>query len=271
MLGSVQKCTKICSQKIYNKTFPTTNKMAKRGRKPSAKRKGYFYEEQEEAVVNYINSNSNKEKNQIFNTILLPAFTKMIESIIRRYNLYPADEEFSDTFNDTISFLMTKIYNFKPEQNKKAYSYCGTICKNYLMGRINQDIKNQKRVDHYDYFNADLTDSLKHSYQDGNSKLTYLNELMGDTVLKIVRIIDDKEKLRLNENETKVGKALINLMTNWEDLFIQMGSDKFNKSSILLFLKETTNLGTKEIRDGMKRYKAIYYDTKKRMIDTIYM
>ena len=62
--------------------------MAKRGRKPSKKRKGYFYEEQEQAVRDYIRAESEEERNKIFNTILLPAFTKMIESIIRRYNLY---------------------------------------------------------------------------------------------------------------------------------------------------------------------------------------
>lgn len=245
--------------------------MAKRGRKPSTKRKGYFYEEQEQAVVDYINTESKITKNKIFNTILLPAFTKMIESIIRRYNLYPADEDFSETFNDTISFLMTKIYNFKPEQNKKAYSYCGTICKNYLMGRINQNVKNQKRTERYDVIQSDFLDNIKYSYNDTNSRIEFLQELMKDTVYKIENIVNDGEKLHLNENETKVGKALVNLMSNWEDLFIQMGSNKFNKSSILLFLKETTNLGTKEIRDGMKRYKAIYYDIKKKMIKTIYM
>ena len=99
----------------------------KRGRKPSKERKGYFYEEQEEAVVNYISTDDEKEKNKIFNTILKPAFTKMIESIIRRYNLYPPDEEFETTFNDTISFLMTKLSCFDPTTNYKAYSYCGTI------------------------------------------------------------------------------------------------------------------------------------------------
>ena len=57
----------------------------KRGRKPSKERKGYFYEEQEQAVVDYISTDNIHEKNRIFNTILKPAFTKMIESIIRRY------------------------------------------------------------------------------------------------------------------------------------------------------------------------------------------
>ena len=65
----------------------------KRGRKPSKERKGYFYEEQEKAVVDYLSTDNIVEKNKIFNTILKPAFTKMVESIIRRYNLYPPDEE----------------------------------------------------------------------------------------------------------------------------------------------------------------------------------
>ena len=89
--------------------------MAKRGRKPKTERKGYFYEKQEEAVMAYIKSNDQEERNRIFKTILYPAFTKMIESIIRRYKLYVPDEEFDQTFKDTISFLLTKITNFHPE------------------------------------------------------------------------------------------------------------------------------------------------------------
>ena len=88
--------------------------MAKRGRKPK-ERKGYFYEKEEQAIIDYISSNNSAEKNKIFNTVLLPALTKMIESIIRRYKLFVPDEEFPQTFNDTISYLLTKISNFKPE------------------------------------------------------------------------------------------------------------------------------------------------------------
>ena len=138
-----------------------------------------------------------EEKNRIFNTVIYPALTKMIESIIRRYKLFIPDEDFSQNFNDTISYLLTKIHHFKPQitgydlienekelakhhfvvmseedlkqklrdaseedpeyvvvyfgfddddesninkkyykketHNYKAYSYCGTVCKNYLM------------------------------------------------------------------------------------------------------------------------------------------
>ena len=46
--------------------------MAKRGRKPK-ERKGYFYEKEENAIVQYINEKNAEEKNKIFNTILYPA------------------------------------------------------------------------------------------------------------------------------------------------------------------------------------------------------
>ena len=206
--------------------------MAKRGRKPTNKRKGYFYEKEETALVNYLNSESTEEKNRIFNEVLFPAFTKMIESIIRRYNLYPPDEEFQETFDDTMSFLMSKIEHFDPNSGYKAYSYCGTICKNYLIYKINQFSKNQKRNVSYDIISSDINDNLLYSYDQYNNKIQTLNELIGDTSNEISEILGKKEALKLNENEIKVGFALVSLLNNWEELFARMGSNKFNKSSI---------------------------------------
>ena len=175
------------------------------------------------------------------------------------------------SFDDTISFLMTKLSCFKPESGYKAYSYCGTICKNYLYYKINQFIKNQKRNTSYDNpfdsTKGGFDDDIRYSYNDSDTGKTFIAELTGSTVENIKKILDDSERMKLNENEIKVGQALVNLMTNWEELFAQMGSDKFNKSSILLFLKETTMLNTKEIRDAMRVYKKKYYDLKWTLIN----
>ena len=242
----------------------------KRGRKPSGKRKGYFYEDEEKAFVDYLNASTKEAKDLIFNTKLLPAFTKMTESIIRRYNLYPPDEEFQETFDDTMSFLITKIENFNHESGYTAYSYCGTIIKNYLIYKINQFAKNQKRNTSYDAYNteelSDITDTLRYSYDNGSNKIAFLGDLMRRTAKDINEMVENPVKNKLNENQIKVGKALIEILTNWEELFARMGSDKFNKSSILLFLKEMTLLSTKEIRDSMKNYKSLYYLLKKEMI-----
>ena len=241
----------------------------KRGRKPSKERKGYFYETQEQAVRDYLASDDEAEKNRIYNEILKPAFTKMVESIIRRYKLYPPDDDYENTFNDTISFLMTKLDHFDPLKKYKAYSYCGTICKNYLIYRINQCSKRVKRNVSYDnpldISKETLADNINYSYSNVEGG-TVAEQMTGRTVNEIKKMLENKENCGITDNEEKVGMALLDLIGNWENMFAQMGSDKFNKSSILLYIKETTNLSTTEIRNAMKRYRTNYYLSKEKIL-----
>ena len=247
-------------------TASETNK--KTVTKPKKQRKGYFYEEQEQAVKDYAKATTKQEKDRIFNEVLYTAFTKMIESIIRRYKLYPPDEEFDETFDDTMSFLMSKIDHFNPDKGYKAYSYCGTVCKNYLIYKINRFAQNQKRNLSYDNEESDYINNIKYSYgNESTSEINFLTALMKKTADDVNEMILKRNELMLTENEIKVGNAIIILLNNWEQLFIRMGSDKFNKSSILMFLKETTLLTTKEIRDSGKKYKKIFYENKKKMLE----
>jgi hypothetical protein len=65
----------------------------------------------------------------------------------------------------------------------------------------------------------------------------------------------------LNENEIKVGNALISILDGWENLFDDdnvPGKNKFNKNLVLYYMREMTTLNTKDIRNAMKRYKTIY-------------
>ena len=118
------------SEEVVNKDVetPVQKIPKKRGRKP--KKKGYFAEEQEEAFRRFLTCEDEKEKNKIFERQIYPALCKMIECLIRRYYLFTVDESYEDTFYDTLSFLITKINNFDPKKECKAYSYCGTVCKN---------------------------------------------------------------------------------------------------------------------------------------------
>jgi hypothetical protein len=110
---------------------------------------------------------------------------------------------------------------------------------------------------------SEIDESSKFAYDQHSDKIQILTELISGTVQEIQTMIKEKEKHKLNETQIKVGMALVELLSNWEDLFAKMGSNKFNKSSILLFLKETTLLSTKEIRDSMKVFKLKYYMLKK--------
>ena len=89
--------------------------MAKRGRKPNPnKKREYFSDEEEMAVIMYLKTEDYLEKNRIYNEILKPAFEKMAESIIRRYKLYVPEETFEETFNDALSFIITKADKYRP-------------------------------------------------------------------------------------------------------------------------------------------------------------
>lgn len=239
--------------------------------KSKDKKKWYFSDEEEDAVAKYLEIEDPVEREKIFNDKLLPAFNKMAEAIIRRYKLYTPDESFDDIFDDAMSFMMTKLEKFNPNMGYKAYSYCGTVIKNYLIYRSNQYIKNQKRFASYDSFSNDqlggITNTIKYSTDSDTSDIAFFNDLMRNTAKDIEKIIADPKSNKLSDKQIKVGRALIELLTNWEDVFTKMGSDKFNKSSILLFLKEYTLMTTKEIRDNMKVYKSQYYKIKKAMLD----
>lgn len=242
-----------------------------RGRNPKNEdRKGYFYEKEEQAVKDYLLTDDKAEKEKIYNEVLYTAFTKMIESIIRRYKLYPPDEEYEETFNDTMSFLLTKIDCFNPDSGFKAYSYCGTICKNYLIFKINQYIKNRNRNESFDINESEYKEDVRYSYTTSETHLETLGEIIQHTTEEISKIIEEKEKNKLSENEIKVGMALNELMNNWEDLFAKMGSNKFNKSAILMFLRETTYLSTQEIRNSMKKFKIAYNGVRKNVLSDIY-
>lgn len=325
--------------------------MAKRGRKPK-ERKGYFYEKEEQAIVDYITTQNTEEKNKIFNTILMPALTKMIESIIRRYKLFVPEEEFQQTFNDTISYLVTKINNFKPEmwvykeitenppeppvdltatsfielkktinerspkyirvfreeprnlddmyypveietmkkwrkehpedkpaeeplyklyklelRHYKAYSYCGTVCKNYLIYKNIQYTKNKQRNLPYDEMLDDFARDPRYVAPEEESHLSMVERLIKEMSAEIKNMMANREKNSLTDNEMKVGMALTELLDRWEDVLNVDGSNKLQKSSVLYFLREETMMTTKEVRDNMRAFKKAYYLLKKGMLE----
>ena len=185
------------------------------------------------AIIHYINEEDYVEKNRIFNESIYPALTKMIESIIRRYKLFVPDEDFDQNFNDTISYLLTKINHFKstitgyelienekeiskhdyvimseedlkqkirdasdedPDyvvvyfgfdnedsdeiikkyykketHNYKAYSYCGTVCKNYLMFKSTQYQKKKIRNASYDEVFDEISNNIQYSTDETNN------------------------------------------------------------------------------------------------------
>jgi len=219
--------------------------------------KDYFGEAQEQAVIRFLQSESEDERNKIFNEYLREPLNIMVESITRRYKLYRKGWAFDDQHADTMSFLLTKTAKFDPLQNHKAYSYFGTICKNYLMGAIYKDNKDTNRSVSYEDISSEL---------ENNPELTYIiDEVQIDYKIIITKLSSNLDDFmlvtELNDNERKLGYALLEIFENFDQIFQIGQGNKFNKNLILLSLREMTSLSTKEIRSSMKKFMKIYDDT----------
>jgi hypothetical protein len=226
----------------------------KKGRKPTLK--NYFAEREENAVRDYLTADTFEEKNKIYNEFLKFPLDKMISSIIRRYKLYRKDMDYEEVHMDTHSFLMTKIDKFKPSKEKKAYSYFGTICKNYLMGQIMKDQKDMNRKISYEDISSDLHNNPDMVYYIDNDEITS-EEIIKKFKEKLQFVMEDA---KITEQEQKLGQAISDLFDNYKNMFPDSSNNKFNKNVILFELREMTNLSTKEIRSSMKRYKKIYLE-----------
>lgn len=214
----------------------------------------YFDIREENAVRMFLTASTFEEKNKIYNEFLRFPLDKMISSIIRRYKLYRKDMDFYEIHTDTHSFLMTKIDKFSPSKEKKAYSYFGTICKNYLMGQILKDQKEQNRKISYEDISGDLENSPEMIYYLDIEQPEEVN-LIPILITYIKEVLEEGD---LNESEIKLGLSLVEILENYETIFPATDNNKFNKNVILLSLREMTNMSTKEIRASMKKYKKIY-------------
>ena len=236
----------------------------KRGRKRTSNL--YFGPDQEKAVVDFLTTESYSERNKIYNEYLRHPINKMIDSIIRRYKLYRKDYTFEDMHADTLSFLVTKMHNFKPAKNKKAYSYFGTICKHYLLGQLIKDDKKLRTDLRYDdvYRTVETMDDYIYNNIEDKDK-TPLDIFIGEISASIKL---ELETTKLNENEIKVGNSLVTVLDSWETIFEQIESgNKYNKNLILSYIREMTDLSTKDIRVSMKKFKKIYILLKNDKID----
>jgi len=123
-----------------------------------------------------------------------------------------------------------------------------------LMGQIIKDQKEMNRKISYEDISSALEEDVRFSYKIEIEEFSSEN-LITDFKKDLKTFI---EKNQLNENEKKLGIALLEIFENYENMFSATDNNKFNKNIVLLSLREMTNLTTKEIRNSMKKYKKLY-------------
>lgn len=276
----------------------------------------YFAEKEEQAVLDYIESTSAYEKNEIYNQYLKSPFQKMIQSILRKYPIHIGNYEMEEVESYALSHLIEHMVKYKPfilerkgdhatedkwnklgdryrfiyiddaqskmiDMNKsndgytyrifysKAFSYCQTIVRNYFKDHGKKSYNEKKINLSYDDYQDEIHQNQDYYYEMETDEHSMLDQLINNVVSKIKDRITHSPNMK--KNEIIVGEAIINVLENWNTLFLEDTPDgkyekkitnKFAKNKILLFLKEQTSLSTKEIRMAMKPFKEIYFIEK---------
>ncbi len=236
----------------------------------------YFAEKEEQAVIDFINSDSLEERNIIYNTILIEPFRKMIQSILRKYPIHIGNYSMAEVESDALVHLIDRMDRYDPNTitkagNKtKAYSYCQTIVRNYFNDHGRKTYNDKKINLNYDDYVDEFSNSDEYSYEldyrDVHDTTDYLELLINGIITKIEERVTD-ENSSLKKNEIIVGDAIINILKNWKVLFLEDSheakynkkiTNKFEKNKILFFIKEQTGLCTKDIRAATKCFKELY-------------
>ena len=214
---------------------------ARRGR--PRKRKMYFTNETEMAIIAYNKETSDVLKNKVFNEFIYYPFQKLSENIIHTFKFYYFDGGTREVQQEVIAFLIEKMGKFV-EGKGKAFSYFGQIAKNYLIQNNNKnykDLKNKAPISVID-FQRDLgAEQALQEKRDG------LDVFMEGFIVYYGKMVDEKFK---SQRDKKIAHAVLRLFEDRKNIEI------FNKKALYIMIREMTNTKTQHITKVVNVIKA---------------
>ena len=198
--------------------------MAKK-RKP--KSKNYFTKDTELAIVRYNNEINSEIRSDIYRDEIHYPFFKLTENIIHTFKFYYTEvDEIEHLQHEVITFLLSKMHLFNPEKGAKAYSYFGTIVKNWLIIYNNKNYKKRVQSAPVDDLYKDETYSYKLEDERITDNLSYFIDEYIDYVENRFDVFFPKG------NDDKIADAILELFRKRENLEI------FNKKALYIYIRE---------------------------------
>jgi len=223
-------------------------------KKKRSKRKSnkYFTHVHEKAILDYIFSEDKADRNVIYRNTIRPAFVEMINKIVFTYKFtnLPNVESLKD---ECEIHLITILSNFDERRGSKAFSYFSVITKNWFIAQVKNTAKQLKRQAQFDDISKHV--ELEHltTYNTYGEKREW-KEFMQHLWKEIERW----DKQNLKENERRVLEAIKILLSEPDAIEI------FNKKAIYLYIREITNLNTKQVLTNLNKFRMEYANFKKK-------
>ena len=160
------------------------------------KRKVYFGQEVQDAIVEYNSSENDNERNHIYGKRIHPAFDKLAENIINTFKFTYFDYGFEDIKHEVVAFMVINMHKYDHTKGSKAFSYFSVVAKNYLILHNNNNYKKYKTHD-----KMDVLDRHK-NYNEDSDYSTFTNEIIEYFDLNLNTIFK-------KDRDLKIGYAIV--------------------------------------------------------------
>ena len=210
----------------------------------------YWGPEQEEAIVEFNLSEDTKLKHKIYNNIIFPAFSKLVENIYYTYNFNTILFDYDQTKHEAMAHLYEKLSKFDPNSGAKSFSYFGTIVKNWMIQQSNA-AKRQTVIDNENSDSIIFDKSIEHYYdvEKGEEDYNFIKELTKN--FDSLMVSDS-----LNKEDSAVLEIINDILKNYNKFTI------YNKKQLYVYVKEATDLPSRKITKSIKKIKIAYATIK---------
>jgi DNA-directed RNA polymerase specialized sigma subunit len=235
-------------------------------KRSSSNSNNYFNSNVEQAVVNYITSQDQNERDRIYREVLSPVFKRMALGIMTRYKLFPKKMTQDQFMKESISHLVEQMRRFDESVGSKAYSYFGTIIKNHMLLICRKEAKSRKSDANYDDIAYEIMNDEKYTYlideteeDKYNADNIFQKGKIEDLLQFIIPEIEFPFHLAdLNKNDlTNILPAIRFVLENYDK--VNWGENtREQKRAVIDAMSERANSTPNEVKKTLKKILDIY-------------
>lgn len=218
----------------------------------------YFNKDTDKALEKFIFSNDSKEKHQLFEDHIRPAFEKLIENLIYVYGFFDLGDP-KTLQMEALSNLYEMIPKFDPSKGTKGFSYFNVVAKNWFIHKTREKNK-RASLENEIYIDVDhesIANDPNFIIEPHEEKIEQKEKWE-----KFYSAMDEWRGKLTKESEKKVLDHVHFIMKNADLVHI------FNKKAINIYLRDLTGLTSKQIAVNLKKIRMLYAEWLKKYNDT---
>ena len=207
----------------------------------------YFTQVHEDAIVKYCSTDEMRKKEELYNSLIQPAFSQMVDKIVFTYR-FTTLPDIDDLREECKGWLVTILAKFDPNKGHKAFSYFSVVTKNWFIHKVKKQSKKRRtELEIVEQLPKEMEMkylSTANPYPNRREHEEFFNFLKNE--------INTWEHDKMKVNEEKVLNAVRILFDSAEDIEI------FNKKAIYLYMREITGLNTKQVVNNLNKMRVKY-------------